>query len=197
MFPPFMFERRKSESQANPPVPVPSMSPTQSQPVSSPGHDFSQVPTMGPAPQPTPSPSLLSFGKHWIYDDPAHKFQNPSRGSLSQMTDTSPTLYSYLVGRTNRALDRSGYGLPAPLLQSLSTNVEKEKTGEIKQYQAHAKEVASFGSHFFKKGLLGGDPEARNPIYPVGMFMNTMGAIGTAAKEGMEEDIRRKTGRYQ
>jgi hypothetical protein len=128
-------------------------------------------------------PGVWQFAKNWAWDDPAHQFQDEGRQQIADATSRSDTFYGSLVARTNRALDRTGYSLPKPLVHALTQGVTDESEGKISQPQAHWNEAKGFGRHFFKKGILEGDEEARNMIYPTGMAMNTLGALGTGLAE--------------
>ncbi len=129
--------------------------------------------------------SVTGFAKNWVWDDPTHQIQDQGRQQIADATSRSDTFYGYLVARTNRALDRSGYGLPGHLARPIAQNVGDESTGKITQAQAHWNEAKGFAHHYFKEGLWRGNNEARDPIYLTGAAMNTLGAGGSAVASAL------------
>ncbi len=127
---------------------------------------------------------MWQFVKNVAWDDPAHEFQFQSRQRIADAVAKSQTFYGKtLVGRVNRALDRADYDLPEHMGSSIAQNVADESEGKITQSQAHAREAGMFGGHLIKEGLLGGNKEARDPIFALGATLNATGAVASRAAE--------------
>lgn len=124
--------------------------------------------------------SIWGVARNYVRDKPDHQFQFKNRQMIADAVAKSKTPYGEaLVGPMNRSLDVTGYDLPDHMASSIAQNVTDEAEGKITQSRAHAREAMMFARHYAVEGLLGGNKEARNPIYALGAGLNTLGAVGT------------------